>query len=230
MAATPLTPTFPLVRDHSVTSEGAPTAPKCTLPDNSPSLMTLGPATFCQLVFTSMPAALACFSIRPSRSISISGRNDTPNCCAMVISDSSARETVALASNSPAARMALTFIPSSGSRRKLEQFQRIGAAELAPILFAQRQRVKPVCRIADILKRIVRRPQHTLQPDLGDRLVKRRGREVARGGQHEVFAEIVAHPFLGRVGMARLHPVVAMIDAPEVGRDAFTEMTEDDLE
>ena len=91
-------------------SDGAPTAPKCTLPDNSPSLMTLGPATFCQLVLTSTPAAFACFSISPSRSINISGRNETPNCCAMVISESSAREPVALASSRPAATIALNLI------------------------------------------------------------------------------------------------------------------------
>ena len=99
------------MRDHSVISDGAPTAPKCTLPDNSPSLMTLGPATFCQFVFTSMPAALACFSIRLSRSISISGRNETPNCCAMVISASSARGLEAEAARSRlAAAMVVNFI------------------------------------------------------------------------------------------------------------------------
>ena len=107
----PLMPTLPLVFDHSVMSEGAPTVPKCTVPDNSPSLMTLGPATFCQLVLTSTPAALACFSIRPSRSISISGRNATPNCCAMVTSAISARGAVAVAASIKAARPSdLSFI------------------------------------------------------------------------------------------------------------------------
>jgi hypothetical protein len=105
-----LTPTLPLVRDHSVTSDGAPTAPKCTLPERSPSLITLGPATFCQLVFSAMPAALACFSIRPSRSISISGRNETPNCCAIVISETSARAAAVPSSNAAAAASETSFM------------------------------------------------------------------------------------------------------------------------
>src|SRR5882762_8846363 len=127
----PLMPTLPLVLDQSVISEGAPTAPKCTVPDNSPSLTTLGPATFCQFVFTSTPAALACFSTRPSRSISISGRNATPNCCAMVISEISAREVVADAAISSAAAIAFNLIVPSGSLlfRELEQFQRVGAPD-----------------------------------------------------------------------------------------------------
>src|ERR1700742_3516587 len=121
--------------------------------------MTLGPATFCQLVFTSIPAALACFSIRPSRSISISGRNATPNCCAMVISDTSARLVAVPANSSAAAAIETNFMDASPSLFfQLEQLLRVGAADLQPVLFRQRRRVDPFDRVADVLERIVRRP------------------------------------------------------------------------
>src|SRR5258708_4222931 len=149
MAAMPLTPTLFLVRDQSVISEGAPTAPKCTVPDSSPSLMTLGPASFSQLVFTSTPAALACFSINPSRSISISGRNATPNCCAMVTSAISARGAVALPASIKAARPSdLSFIDLLPVLFfQPEQFLRIGAHDLPPVFLAQRRGVDPVGRV-----------------------------------------------------------------------------------
>src|SRR5205823_8652 len=79
IAATPFTATLPLVFDHSVTSDGAPVEMKCMVPDNRPSFMTLGPATFGQLVFRFSMPARACFSIVPSRSMSMSGRKLTPN-------------------------------------------------------------------------------------------------------------------------------------------------------
>src|SRR5437660_1669800 len=91
MADTPLTPIPSRVLSHNVIREGAPWATKCIAPEMSPSFMTAGPPTLIQLTFkASRPAALACFSIRPPCSISIIGRKLTPNCCATVISATSA--------------------------------------------------------------------------------------------------------------------------------------------
>src|SRR3954469_17019966 len=81
IAEMPLTP--PLVLSQSVISEGAPVAANCTLPEMSPSLMTLGPASFVQVTRTpGRPADVACFSTSLSRSISMSGKKLTPYCCA----------------------------------------------------------------------------------------------------------------------------------------------------
>src|SRR3989454_10213183 len=91
MADTPLTPILSRVLSHKVIREGAPWATKCIAPEMSPSFMTAGPPTLIQLTFkASTPAALARFSIRPPCSISIIGRKLTPNCCATVISATSA--------------------------------------------------------------------------------------------------------------------------------------------
>src|ERR1043166_4071518 len=91
MAETPLTPIPSRVLSHKVIRDGAPWATKCIAPEMSPSFMTAGPPTLIQLTFNeSTPAALACFSIRPPCSISIIGRKLTPNCCATVISATSA--------------------------------------------------------------------------------------------------------------------------------------------
>ena len=97
-----------------------------------------------------------------SRSISISGRNETPNCCAMVISASSARGLEAEAASSslrpqgssissgylgmtwsaapmmhgPARRRQWTCSAKAGrSCLQLEQLQRIVAADLLPVGF-----------------------------------------------------------------------------------------------
>src|SRR3954464_13570790 len=113
--------------------------------------MTLGPATFCQLVFTSMPAALACFSIRPSRSMIINGRKETPNCCAMVISEISARAAV-LTRTSAAAAIVVNFIlpPTLSLYLQRAQLQRILATDLAPRVLIDRCGVEPVGRVLDV--------------------------------------------------------------------------------
>ena len=46
----------------------------------------------------------------------------------------------------------------------------------------------------------------------------------------KLFAEIIRDRFLRGVFVRRLHPVVAVVDAPQIGRDAFAEMAEDDLQ
>src|SRR3954453_13214671 len=71
-------------------SDGAPWAAKWILPERSPSFITLGPATFAHLAFRpARPTACPCFSMSPSRSITMSGRKLTPYCCATVISATS---------------------------------------------------------------------------------------------------------------------------------------------
>src|SRR5260221_13105638 len=78
-----MTPILPLVFAHSVASEGAPSAANCIVPEIGPSFITLGPATFTQLTLREAIAdALACFSTRPSRSVSIIGRKLKAYCVA----------------------------------------------------------------------------------------------------------------------------------------------------
>src|SRR2546429_9118098 len=60
--------------------------------------------------------------------------------------------------------------------------------------------------------------------------MERRGGEVARRRQHEIIADVIGDGFFRRVFVRRLHPVVAVVDAPEIGRDALAEVAEDDLQ
>ena len=46
----------------------------------------------------------------------------------------------------------------------------------------------------------------------------------------EVLAEIMRHTVPGRIFVRRLHPAVAVVDAPELYRNAFAEMAEHDLQ
>jgi hypothetical protein len=42
----------------------------------------------------------------------------------------------------------------------------------------------------------------------------------------EVLAEVMGHTVFGRIFMTRLHPAIAIVDAPKIHRNAFTDVAE----
>ena len=50
--------------------------------------------------------------------------------------------------------------------------------------------------------------------------------EVTRCGEMEVVAEVVRHFVLGWIFVRRLHPTVAIVDAPKIDGNALADMAE----
>ena len=113
---------------------------------------------------------------------------------------------------------------------QLEQLDRVGASDLAAVGLAHAALVEPVRRVAEVLERVVDREHDPVDADLRDRVEQRGRAEVARRGEVEIGAEIVRHPLARRVFVRRLHPVVAVVDAPQIVRQALAEMPENDLQ
>ena len=90
--------------------------------------------------------------------------------------------------------------------------------------------VEPVGGVAEILERIIDREHDPVGADLRDRVEQRGRAEVAGGGDVEIGAEIVRHALASPHICAGLHPVVAVVDAPEVIRQPLAEMSENDLQ
>src|SRR5262245_8904046 len=213
----PLTPTPSRVLSHSVISDGAPCEAKCMVPERRPSFMTLGPATLIQLAFTSMPADLACFSIRPACSSSMSGRKLTPYCCATVISPSSARIGEVAASSAPKHRN--HFLIASSPWRAVTA--RAGVQRIKPQTAGSTQARAVGCRIAGSLRSRDRRRRNALDHDVdqGRFPARERALDGARqvGGtvhQLAMAAERVRDLVVARrQELAPVHAVLAVVPA-----------------
>ena len=54
--------------------------------------------------------------------------------------------------------------------------------------------------------------------------------EMAGRGEMKIGVEIVRHPLLRRISGRGFHPIVHVVDAPEIKRQPLAEMAENDLQ
>src|SRR5262249_43347695 len=90
--------------------------------------------------------------------------------------------------------------------------------------------IEPVGGVAKVLEWIVDGEHDALRPDLGYGVDQRGRAEVARSREIKIRSEISRNRLARRVFVRGLHPIVAIVDAPEIVRQAFAEMAEDDLQ
>ena len=90
--------------------------------------------------------------------------------------------------------------------------------------------IEPVGGVAEILERIVDGEHDPLRADLRDRVDQRRRAEVPRGREIKIGPEVIRNRLARRVFVWGFHPIIAVVDAPEIVRQAFAEMAEDDLQ
>src|SRR5262245_3746871 len=90
--------------------------------------------------------------------------------------------------------------------------------------------IEPVGAVAEVLEWVVDGEHDPLRPDLGYGVDQRGRAEVARGRDIKIRPEVIRNWFARRIFVRCLHPIVAIVDAPEIVRQAFAEMAEDDLQ
>src|SRR5262245_14476617 len=83
---------------------------------------------------------------------------------------------------------------------------------------------------SDVLKRPVHRKHHAVNPHYRNRVHERSRIEIARRCEVKVLAKVMRHTVLGGILVRSLHPTVAVVDAPKVDGNAFTDMTKYDLQ
>src|SRR6202011_5762171 len=64
----------------------------------------------------------------------------------------------------------------------------------------------------------------------GNRIDERRRTEMPRRREMEIAAEILHHALAGGIFVRGFHPIVPVIDAPDKKRQAFAQVTENDLQ
>ena len=106
---------------------------------------------------------------------------------------------------------------------ELEQPLRIGAADLEPVVLADRAGIEPIGGVIDILERPVGREHDPVGAELEHGGEQRRRVEIARRRDVEIFAEIVAHRPLRRIAVAVRDPGVGVVDAPERERQILAD-------
>src|SRR5947209_8342301 len=113
---------------------------------------------------------------------------------------------------------------------QLEQLERVCAPNGKPIRLADLRSVEPLGGVAEIFEGIIDREHDALGTYLGDRVDERRRAEMPRCREMEIAPEIVHHALAGGIFVRGFHPVVPVVDAPDEKRQAFAEMTENDLQ
>src|SRR5689334_19548621 len=127
-------------------------------------------------------------------------------------------------------RRSSTIACAELAKRQLEQLDCVAAADFDAVGLADVDLVEPLRAFTDVLERPVDRKHHAVGTHHGHGVDQRRRVEIAGCRQMEMLAEIVCHALLGRVFMRRLHPAIAIVDAPEIDGDAFADVTEYDLQ
>jgi hypothetical protein len=111
-----------------------------------------------------------------------------------------------------------------------EQPPRILPSDLLPVVLADRAGIEPHRGVVDVLERPVGREHDAVGADFEHGVVERRRVEIARRGDIEIFAEIIAQPFLRRPAVPVLDPRIGIVDPPHRERQVLAHMAEDDLQ
>src|SRR5262245_903743 len=107
---------------------------------------------------------------------------------------------------------------------KPEQPLRVRPPDLHPIGLADRAGVEPERGVVDVLERPVGGKEDAVRADLEDRVEQRLRAEVARGGEVEVVAEVVAELLLRRIARRGPGPRVSVIDPPDAVGQSLAEV------
>src|SRR5580693_1904221 len=131
----------------------------------------------------------------------------------------------------PPAGTAASLEPRRGALiRNPEQPPRVLAPDLHPIILADRAGVEPIGGVVDVLERPVGREHDAVGADFQHGVVERRRVEIARRGDVEIFAEVLAQPLFCRPAVPVLDPGIGIVDPPHRERQVLAHMAEDDLQ
>ena len=111
---------------------------------------------------------------------------------------------------------------------QFEQIDRVEPPDLEPVGVADAGPVEPICRVIDVLEWPVGREKDAIGADLEDRINQLLRSEITRSREVEVGVEIIRDLSFSRVFRPRLHPGIAVVDAPHAVRQPFAEMAKDD--